>query len=185
MRHKLYKYFTERKWADAFLNGEELFRSLAYFRDYEDMSVRQDKNEGNAVFRPGSGLRVNNHTQGTTFTLPGFAFESTANQEEILVFCVSRSLTEELHRRFEALACVEIQRVPTLCERIKRVLPANATFHARRVDYYDEGEGPGARWALPEQIATSKFKSYGWQDEFRIMFCLTDALGFEKASCVW
>ncbi len=80
---------------------------------------------------------------------------------------------------------VEIQRVPTLCERIKRVLPANATFHARRVDYYDEGEGPGARWALPEQIATSKFKSYGWQDEFRIMFCLTDALGFEKASCVW
>jgi hypothetical protein len=26
----------------------------------------------------------------------------------------------------------------------------------------------------------SKFKSYAWQDEFRIIFCQTDALGFEK-----
>jgi len=30
------KYFTERGWIEAFLAGEVLFRSLAYFRDYED-----------------------------------------------------------------------------------------------------------------------------------------------------
>jgi len=34
MRHSLYKYFIERKWAEAFLDGEVLFRSLAHFRDY-------------------------------------------------------------------------------------------------------------------------------------------------------
>jgi hypothetical protein len=182
MRHRLYKYFTERKWADAFLDGEMLFRSLAYFRDYEDENVRGDRNEGNAIFRPSGGLIINNQTQRTTFTLPEFAFESKANQEEILVFCVSRSLTDELRDRFEAVACVEILRVPTLCERLWRSLPPNATRYARRVEYYDEGDGAGTRWALPDQIATSKFKGYKWQNEFRFVFSLTDALGFEKGT---
>jgi hypothetical protein len=119
MRHSLYKYFANRKWADAFLNGEVLFHSLAYFRDYEDEGVRQDKNEGTAVFRPVDGLLINNHTQGTTFKLPGYAFESKASQEEILVFCASRSLSDDLYKRFKAVVCVEILRIPTLCERIK------------------------------------------------------------------
>jgi hypothetical protein len=53
---------------------------LAYFRDYEDENVRKDKHEGTAVFRPADGLVVNNHTQRTTFTLAGYAFESTAQR---------------------------------------------------------------------------------------------------------
>src|SRR5260370_3645940 len=179
MRHSLYKYFTDRRWADAFVNGEVFFNSLAYFRDYEDENVREDKNEGNSVYRPAGGLFITNHTQAKTFTLPDFAFESTANQEEILVFCVSRSLTEELRKRFKAVACVEIFKVQTLCERIKRALPPHATFRTGRVDYYDPNEAPNPRWALPDQIAMSKFKSYEWQDEFRFVFCLTDALAFE------
>jgi hypothetical protein len=61
--------------------------------------------------------------------------------------CASRSLTDELRDRFEAGACVEILRVPTLCEGLRRTLPAQATFYARRVEYYDQGEAPGARWA--------------------------------------
>lgn len=182
MQHSLYKYFIERRWADAFLDGEILFRSLAYFRDYEDENVRKDGNEGNSVFRPSGGLLITNHTKGTQFTMPEWAFESTANQEEILVFCASRSLTDELRQRFGAAACVEILKIPTLCERIKRVLPADTTFFARRVDYYDDCEGPEERWALPDLIATSKFRSYQWQNEFRIIFCETDALGFEKGA---
>ncbi len=182
MRHGLYKYFTNRKWADAFLNGEVFFHSLAYFRDYEDEGVRQDKNEGISVFRPVDGLLVNNLSQGTTFNLPGYAFESKANQEEILVFCASRSLNKDLYKRFEAVVCVEILRIPTLCERIKSALPANATFHAGRVEYYDQGDAPNPRWALPDKIAMSKFKSYQWQDEFRFIFCLSDALEFEKGT---
>jgi len=182
MRHSLYKYFPEHKWADAFLDGEVLFRSLAYFRDQEDKNVRQDKKEGTAVFRPTGGLLIDNLTQGTTFRLPDSAFESTANQEEIFVFCASRSLTDELRKRFEAVVCVEILKIPKLCERIRRALPADATFRAGRVAYYDQGEGGSPRWALPDQIAMSKLESYRWQDEFRLMFCLTEALGFEKGA---
>ncbi len=63
MRHSLYKYFTNRKWADAFLDGEVFFNSLTYFRDYEDANVREDKNEGSSVYRPESGLLITNHTQ--------------------------------------------------------------------------------------------------------------------------
>lgn len=52
MRHSLYKYFDNRKWAEAFLNGEILFRSLSYFRDCEDKVARGDPNEGTSIFRP-------------------------------------------------------------------------------------------------------------------------------------
>lgn len=36
------------------------------------------------------------------------------------------------------------------------------------------------RWALPDVIASSKLDSYAWQDEYRLVFSLTDALDFEK-----
>jgi hypothetical protein len=182
MRHSLYKYFTKRKWAEAFLDGGVFFHSLAYFRDYEDENVRKDRNEGTAVFRPAGGLVINNHTQGKTFNLPGYAFESTANQEEIFVFCTSRSHNDELRKRFEAVVCVEISRIPTFCERIRKALPANATLRAGRIEYYDQTEGANPRWALPDLIAMSKLKSYEWQNEFRLVFCFTDALGFEKGA---
>jgi hypothetical protein len=55
-KHSLYKYYTERRWADEFLDGKLLFRSLSYFRDIEDKNVREDQNEGNAIYRPTSGL---------------------------------------------------------------------------------------------------------------------------------
>jgi hypothetical protein len=51
-RRSLYKYYSERKWAEGFLDGNLLFRSLTYFRDYEDKNVREAQNEGAALFRP-------------------------------------------------------------------------------------------------------------------------------------
>lgn len=36
------------------------------------------------------------------------------------------------------------------------------------------------RWACPDLIGISKLDSYKWQDEFRLMFSLTDALRFEN-----
>lgn len=188
MRHSLYKYYSELKWANAFLDGNLLFRSLSYFRDLEDNNVREDQNEGTAIFRPEGGLIVNNLTQGKTFTLPGHAFESAANQKEIFVFCASRSLTDELRKRFRAVACVEILDIGTFCARIEAALPPEATFPGRpgrtrigqRVEYYQETEGGNRRWALPDVIASSKFDSYAWQDEYRLVFSLTDALAFEK-----
>src|SRR5258708_19370635 len=49
---RLYKYFSDEKWAEAFLDGSLRFRSLAYFRDYGDAEVRGDANEGTALNRP-------------------------------------------------------------------------------------------------------------------------------------
>jgi hypothetical protein len=42
LRHSLFKYYDQRIWAENFLDGEMLFRSLAYFRDCED-AVRGDE----------------------------------------------------------------------------------------------------------------------------------------------
>jgi hypothetical protein len=182
MRHSLYKYYSTQKWAEAFLDGEILFRSLSYFRDHEDKNVRGDQSEGTAVFRPASGLVGYNHTQGKPFFLPRYAFESTANQEEIFVFCVSTLLTDELRLRFGALVCVEITKIKTFCDRIRAALPDGVTFFGRRVEYYRETEGGSPRWALPDLIATSKLDSYAWQCEYRFVFACTDALGFEKVA---
>ena len=189
-RRHLYKYFSERKWAEAFLRGELLFRSLAYFRDYEDNNVREDQHEGRAIFRPDAGLLVNNVTQGTTSILPGHAFESAVKQDEVFVFCLSRSHRQEHRERFKAVACVEIQKIGMFCDRVEAALPTSAKFPGppgrrrigRQVEYYHETEGGSPRWALPDVIATSKFQTYSWQDEFRLVFSLTDALEFEKVS---
>jgi hypothetical protein len=190
LRHSLFKYFTDGKWAEAFLDGKLRFRTLSYFRDYEDEEVRGDRKEGTAVFRPRDGLVINNLTQGRTMTLPNHSFESTANQEEIFVYCLSRSLTDELRRRFGAAACVEVLNVRSFFAAVEAALPSGASFpgkpgHIRighPVEYYDETEGGNARWALPDVIATSKVRTYSWQDEYRLVFSLTDALGFEKVS---
>jgi hypothetical protein len=187
-RRSLYKYYSDQRWADDFLNGKLLFRSLSYFRDYEDKQVREDQKEGTSVFRLSGGLVINNLTQGTTFVAPEWGFESSAKHEEIFVFCLSRSHTEERRRRFNAVACVEILNIGAFCRRVEAALPPGATFPAQagrppqighRVTYYPETQS-GPRWALPEMIATSKLDAYAWQDEFRLVFSLTDALGFEK-----
>jgi hypothetical protein len=174
----LYKYFSELKYAEAFLDGEMLFRSLAYFRDNED-AVRGDEYEGTSKFLPDGGLVVHNHTQGTIFTLP-MAFESSVNAQEIFVYCVSEALRADIAEEFNAVACVEITKISTLCARIREALPATAAFRARPVDYYPQTQGGNPRWALPDQIATSKLARWASQNEYRFMFSLTDALGFEK-----
>jgi len=138
--------------------------------------------------RPKDGLVINNLTQKRTFTLPGAAFESSAKEEEIFVFCASRSLTDELLERFGAIACVEIGDISAFCARIQYALPTPAVFPGprgrtrigHRVQYYDDTEAVNPRWALPDVMATSKPASYAWQDEFRLVFSLTDALDFEK-----
>jgi hypothetical protein len=190
VRRSLCKYYNDQRWAEAFLNGKLLFRSLAYFRDFGDKDIRGDQNEGTAVYRPEGGLIINNRTQRTTFTLPGSsAFESSVeNPAEIFVFCLSRSLTNELRREFQAVACVEILDIPTFCMRIRAALPSEAKFHGSpgrtrigwRVEYYEESAGGSPRWAVPGKIATAKSVRYARQDEFRLVFSLTDALAFQN-----
>ncbi len=173
----LYKYFSEAKYAEAFLDGQMLFRSLAYFRDNED-AVRGDEYEGTAKFLPDGGIVVTKQTQRTTFTSP-MAFESSARAHEIFVYCVSQTRSPEIVREFNAVSCVEIANIGKLCERVRAALPSTATFRARPVEYYPGWCG-NPRWALPDRIATSKLDRWAAQDEYRFIFTLTDALGFEK-----
>jgi hypothetical protein len=187
---KLYKYFSEQRWARAFLDGSLRFRTLSYFQDLEDKNVREDDKEGVSVFRPEGGLVLNNQTQGTTHVLRGYSFESAVKQHEIFVFCASRTLADELIVKFNAVACVEISNVPAFCDRIEAALPSGAKFPGpprqqrigQRVRYYHEGGDCNPRWALPDIIAVSKRDTYAWQKEFRLVLSLTDALEFEKAA---
>ena len=187
-RGRLYKYFSERKWAEAFLDGSMLFRSLSHFRDLEDKNVREDEKEGVSIFRPKDGLIMHNETQGTTLTLPDHGLETVVKQDEIFVFCVSRSLTDELRESFNAVTCVEISNIGAFCDRVTAALPSSAKFPGppgrqrigQRVEYYCESGDCNPRWALPDVIATSKRETYAWQDEFRLVFSLSDALDFEK-----
>jgi hypothetical protein len=182
LRHSLFKYYDQRIWAEKFLDGEMLFRSLAYFRDCED-AVRGDEHEGTSRFLPDGGLQITNQTQGTQFTLAEYAFESTVKANEIFVFCASRRFGDDLAKDFNAVVAVEITRMPTFCERIQAALPPAAKFRAKRVDYYPQSQGGNPRWALPDDIATSKLEKWAYQEETRFIFSLTDALTFENVKC--
>jgi hypothetical protein len=178
MKRSLFKYFPERRNAEDFLDGTLLFRSLAYFRDVEDAG-RGDQYEGTSTFRPEGGLEIHNQTQRTHFTLP-MAFESSVKASEIFVYCVSQTFSDAIAKKFGAVACVEIKKIGALCSRIQSALPATATFKAAKIDYYPQTQGGNPRWALPDNIATSKLDCWLSQDEYRFVFSLTDALGFEK-----
>jgi hypothetical protein len=181
MRNSLYKYFDERRWAEAFLDGAIRFQSLAYYRDYEDAEVRRDVNEGNAIYQPAEGLELHNQTQGTRTVLPNSRFEAVVKQDEVFVLCLTRGMTDERRARFHAVACVEITRIAKFCARLEAALPAGSNFFAGRVAYYEPHDDPNPHWALPDLIALRKQKGYEWQGEYRMFFSTTDALDFEKA----
>ena len=189
-KRSLFKYFADRKWGEAFMDGRFRFWSLAYFRDLEDNGVRGDENEGTSVFRPDHGLQVTNKTQGARFTLPLHAFTSTARCEEIFVFCMSRVFSTDLWDEFGSVVCVEITDIRAFCRRVTFRLPANAQFPGRpgrerighRVEYYDVAEPRGTRWALPDQITLSKLDDFAHQAEYRLVFSMTGALDFENVA---
>jgi hypothetical protein len=190
MARSLFRYFSQAEFADAFLGGELLFRSLSYYRDYEDKGVRGDKDEGTSVYRPSGGLVVNNLTQGTTFTLEGSAFEASARTHEIFVYCLSKSFNQALWNDFGAKVCIQICDIAAFCRRISQALPEGATCPGsagrqrigQHVEYYDPAEGGGPRWAQPDKIATAKSRDYSGQDEFRLAFGFNNAFGFEQAA---
>jgi len=79
---KLYKYISS-KYLDDFINkGIVLFRSLSYFKDYEDKQIRGDNLEGTLKYEPSDGLVINNLTTGKTFKHKG-SFESTTKNNDI------------------------------------------------------------------------------------------------------
>jgi len=183
---RLIRYFSEKN-ARAFVEkGEVLFRSLSYFRDYEDNAVRSDEHEGTLVHLPSDGLKVTLVDSGKSIALP-HKFESTAKEDEIFVYCMSTELSQYIGQRFKADVAVEIIDPVKFLSRIRsslslrRRLRANQLVH-QPVRYYEWHEPPIVDWALPEKIAMCKPKSFAWQSEYRFAVPAGDAFRVENVS---
>jgi len=71
----------------TFLEGDVLFRSLAYFRNFEDERAIGDRYEGTRSHSPTGGLVITK-SNGEKLRMP-HAFDSSVNPNDIFVFCVS------------------------------------------------------------------------------------------------
>src|SRR5437867_5680567 len=131
-KRRFFKYFSEREWADAFISdGAMRFRTLAFFRDFEDAQTRGDFNEAVAILRPANGLAGRNRTQARDFLMPGATVEFFVKAGEIFVYCLSKSQSETMRERFNAVACVEIFDPKAFCRRVQKALPWKASFGGR------------------------------------------------------
>jgi hypothetical protein len=173
---KVYKYLQEQ-YVDSFINkGQILFRSLSYFKDYEDC-IRGDKFEGTKKFKPINGLEITKAT-GERLILP-YSFESTVKTDDIFVFCTSMVLSEELAQEFESNVCIEIN-VDDFSLKLKADLfsmqkVTHKKILSQNVEYYPETKPPIVDWALPEKIIMSKLDCFKRQKEYRFAFCFGDA----------
>lgn len=179
MRNSVYRYFSDIKWANSFVEGNIRFGSLSYYKSLED-SARRDENEGSSLFGHEGGLLVNNISTGVGGVMPGYLFESSVKSDEIFILCLSRRFDETLLRQFNASACVEIKNIPAFIKRVRSFLPKNSTSYYKRVQYYKESDNPNPRWAVPELISSSKLDRYAHEEESRLLFSTTDALSFES-----
>lgn len=172
----LFRYLPE-EYLDAFVKrGEILFRSLSYYRDYENDGVRGDHFEGTRVHRPDDGLKAIDASGKPIIFLPNQNFESKADEDHIYVSCMSTECEADLATKFRTNVCVEIQNTDRFIERlakaISKVLGKNISKQLvyGPVTYYTYNEKPMGDWALPEKIALSKLTDFIWQKEFRIAF---------------
>jgi len=188
MRHSRFKYFSRPEYAEAFLDGEMFCQTAAFFRDYEDAKAQQiigDEYEGTRLYRPATGLEINNLTRNTTHTLNA-GMECSTRAHDIYIFCMSCSFTDALMREFNAVACVEIMDPRTFIGRWRDALPDPAKEDdkhvARKVAYYRAEDVPGNVWALPDLIITTKLQSFQYQGEYRLAYTTTDAFAFENCA---
>lgn len=181
----LYKYLPGR-YVSAFVErGVVLFRSLSYFRAYED-SVRGDRLEGSRLFHPSQGLDVTKVETGEKFNLP-WAFESRVRDREIFVFCLSRTRSAALAKEFGADACIELRTPVPLLAGVRAALARRPRIKNKQlvhgpVHYYPPGQAPLAAWAVPEQVVMSKTLDYAAQAEYRLSFALGDAFALNNVS---
>lgn len=180
----LYKYLPEKYVGDFVHKGAVLFRSLSYFRDYEDAQVRGDEFEGTKLYSPQQGLEVTLTATQEKIVLP-HSFESTANEGDIFVFCLSTVLSAELATQFQASTCVEILNPNRFIAGVRAALLRRPSIKSKmlvhgEVKYYTPDERPIVDWALPERIAMSKLSLYSRQQEYRFAFAINGAFQVEN-----
>ena len=70
MKHSRFKYFSELRHAEQFLDGKVFCQTAAFFRDYEDAQAKQiigDEYEGARLYRSLNGLEINNLTRNNAY----------------------------------------------------------------------------------------------------------------------
>ena len=191
MGHSRFKYFSSLNYAHDFLEGKVFCQTAAFFRDYEDARAQQvigDEYECTRLYRPLSGLEINNLTTGVQGTLQ-MGMECHTRADEIFMFCTSLSFNERLQEEFSAAACVEIHQPKAFITRWERALPPAANGHtkhgypkhvARKIGYYRAQDIPGNVWALPDLITTTKLEVFAYQAEYRFAFTITEAFEFQN-----
>jgi hypothetical protein len=188
MKHRCFKYFSKREYADAFLDGKIFCQTAAFFRDYEDAQAQQiigDEYEGTRLYRPVNGLEINNLIRNQSFMLDA-GMECFTKAHEIYIFCMSLAFTDLLKKEFNAVACAEILEPRTFISRWLNALPDGAKQEgkhvARRVGYYRPEDVPDNVWALPDLIITTKLKRFEYQNEYRLAYTTTDAFAFDNCT---
>ena len=180
----LYKYLPEQFVRPLLREGAVLFRTLSYFRDYEDAAVRGDEFEGTKLYRPPNGLEVTLVETQEKVVLP-HSFESSTHEDDIFVFCLSTILSQELATQFKTNVRVEIQNPALFISKIRGALSRCPSIKNKMlvhggVRYYEPHEPPIVDWALPERIAMSKLESFRPQHEYRIAFAINGAFDVEN-----
>lgn len=176
----LFKYVPS-KYLEALVHrGELLFRSLSYFRNYEELQVRGDRNEGKRLYNPSTGLELTKTDTGEKIVLP-WSFVSSVKERDIFVFCMSFERKPELAKEFGTDTCVEILDPVSLLAKIRASLALRKWVKRARllngaVDYYSPTEPPLAEWAVPERMIFRKTTEYAHQLDYRIAFARGDAL---------
>lgn len=181
MKESLFRYLPE-EYATSFIKrGEVLFRSLSYYRDYEDDNIRRDEFEGTKVHLPHDGLKLTKIESGEVVSLP-HRFESTANEDEIFVYCLSALCNESLAKDFKTKTCIEIVKPMIFIGLIRNAIERRSSIKNKQlthglVNYYLPSDPPLGDWALPEKIALSKLSlpSFTRQKEYRIAFAVNRA----------
>lgn len=178
----IFKYIPAQ-YVASFLRGEVLFRSLAYFRDWEDTKrqVRGDRHEGTHIHHKPEGLELTLNNQPYSTNVQG-AFQSRVKQDDIFVFCLSTTLSADLAREFETTVCIEIHNSAMFIAGVRSALRRRPSIKSKMllhdsVRYYDaEAEAEvGVAWALPDVIAMSKTRDYEWQHEYHLAFATNNA----------
>jgi hypothetical protein len=182
----LFRYFSHSYASDFVQKGSVLFRSLSYFRDYEDTGVRADKHEGTLVHQTPEGIQINNLTTGESEVLP-YRLESTIKENDIFVYCMSTEFCPETAQRFNAEVAVEIFDPSKFLARLRASLSLRSRFRTRQlvhgpVHYYNWEDPPIIDWALPERISMRKPEVFSWQKEYRFAVPTGDAFRVENVN---
>lgn len=184
MKESLFRYISVEHAEALVYRGEVLFRSLAYYRDYEADGVRGDEFEGTRLHLPLDGLKLTKVASGEVASVP-YAFESTANEDDIFVYCLSTELSSGLAEKYNTKTCVEISDPVKFLSLVRNALvrrPSvkNKYLEYGPVKYYAPHDPPIVDWALPEKIALAKPSTFSWQGEYRIAFAVNGAFNVEN-----